>query len=226
LLALLATVPAPTLGALLAFEVAPGAVGQVAYVLLRLWLAAVPLVWLLRVERARPSWSPVPPPLRREAALVAAATSVAFAAAIAAAYALVGREWIDAEELLRVTSAAGIGTPLRYAAFALWLSLVNSLVEEYVWRWFVFRRCEELAGRLAAVPLGALLFTLHHAVAFSLELGPRAGLLASLGVFTAGCAWSALYLRYRSIWPGWASHVAADLAGLAIGWRILFGHAG
>ena len=35
--------------------------------------------------------------------------------------------------------------------------------------------------------------------------------------------WSVCYLRYRSIWPGWVSHVAADVAGLAIGWRVLFG---
>ena len=223
LVALLVCVPAPSLGALLAYSIAPGPVGQVAYALLRVWLAVLPLLWLKWVERAPVRWSPVAPERRREAVFVSLALALAFVAAILGVYELVGSTWLDAQLLRDAAATTGLGTPARYLAFAAYLCLINSLVEEYVWRWFVYRRCEELVSAPAAVPLSAALFTLHHVIAFSLELGLRAGLLASLGVFAAGCIWSACYLRYRSIWPGWVSHVAADVVGLAIGWSILFG---
>ena len=44
----------------------------------------------------------------------------------------------------------------------------------------------------------------------------------TLGVFLGGCAWSWLYLRYRSIWPGYISHIIADIAVFGVGWMILF----
>ena len=34
--------------------------------------------------------------------------------------------------------------------------------------------------------------------------------------------WSGCYLKYNSIWPGYLSHLFADVAIMAIGWRILF----
>ena len=70
--------------------------------------------------------------------------------------------------------------------------------------------------------VSALLFTLHHIVALRAQAGWDVTLLASLGVFLGGCAWSWLYLRYRSIWPGYVSHVLADVAVFAVGWVILF----
>jgi membrane protease YdiL (CAAX protease family) len=46
--------------------------------------------------------------------------------------------------------------------------------------------------------------------------------LGSLAVLAAGACWSFLYLRYDSIWPGWISHVVADVAVFAVGWQLLF----
>jgi hypothetical protein len=56
-------------------------------------------------------------------------------------------------------------------------------------------------------------------------LGPAQVALGSLAVLAAGACWSFLYLRYASIWPGWISHVLADLAVFAIGWHLLFASA-
>jgi hypothetical protein len=47
--------------------------------------------------------------------------------------------------------------------------------------------------------------------------------LGSCGVFLGGAAWSWLYLRYRSIWPGYVSHAIADAAIFIIGYRLIFG---
>jgi membrane protease YdiL (CAAX protease family) len=42
-------------------------------------------------------------------------------------------------------------------------------------------------------------------------------------VFTGGAIWSWLYVRYRSIWPGYLSHAIVDVAVFAVGWWIIFG---
>ena len=48
-------------------------------------------------------------------------------------------------------------------------------------------------------------------------------LLASLGVIIGGASWSWLYLRYRSIWPGYVSHAIVDVPIFVIGYRLIFG---
>jgi uncharacterized protein len=45
--------------------------------------------------------------------------------------------------------------------------------------------------------------------------------LGSLGVFAGGAVWSHLYLRTRSIWPGYLSHALADVAVFAVGAQII-----
>jgi membrane protease YdiL (CAAX protease family) len=63
----------------------------------------------------------------------------------------------------------------------------------------------------------------HHVIAVSQYLDPLLTFLASAGVFAGALIWSWLYMRYRSIWPGWLSHVLADIAVFGIGWYLLFG---
>jgi membrane protease YdiL (CAAX protease family) len=105
---------------------------------------------------------------------------------------------------------------------ALYIALANSLLEEFVWRWFVFRQVERLAGPRLRVPLAALGFTLHHIVVFAVQLGTELAIAGSIAVFVAGCLWSWLYARWRSVWPGWVCHALVDAAGLWIGWQLLF----
>ena len=130
--------------------------------------------------------------------------------------------WIDVELFRESAARIGLDTPTRYLAFAAYLSLVNSLVEEYVWRWFVFRKCEALVGGYPAVLLSAAFFTAHHVFALAAQMPWLVTVIASLGVFAGGAVWSWCYLRYRSIWPGYVSHVVADVAIFWIGWRLLF----
>jgi hypothetical protein len=73
-----------------------------------------------------------------------------------------------------------------------------------------------------AVFASAAIFTAHHVIAVSQYLDPLHTILASAGVFAGGLVWSWLYLRYRSIWPCWISHVLADIAVFGIGWYLLF----
>jgi membrane protease YdiL (CAAX protease family) len=223
LLALALLVPVPSLGALAAFVWLPGGLGRALYVAGKLWILALASFYPKRLER--PDFfgqRPWPAQLGRRL-MLGLAVGAAMGATIASAHALWGDALIDADRLRSVLERAGFGTPGRYIALALCVTLVNSILEEWVWRRFVYRRCADLVSAPAAVLLSALFFTLHHAIAFRVEFGWSLALLGSLGVFTAGCVWSMLYASTRSLLPGWVSHVVADAVGLWIGWRILFG---
>jgi len=215
-------VPAPTLGALTGFVVAPGPIGQAVYALCKLWILVLPLVWHSRIEREPLSLSPLAREVRARALCEGLLLGALFAGVVLTANALMGERWLDPESLRDVLTRAGLTTPARYFAMALYIALANSLLEEFVWRWFVFRQLERLVGPRLGVPLAALGFTLHHIVVFSAQLGTELASAGSIAVFVAGCLWSWLYARWRSIWPGWLCHALVDAAGLWVGWQLLF----
>jgi hypothetical protein len=221
ILALLLLVPAPSLGTAMAMWVAPGPVGKAVYFGCKAWLLALPVLWLLIVERRRLSWSPV----RHGGMTVGIVSGLLIGAAILAAYWLFARPHIDAAPLLEIAGKNRFDRPAVYIAFTLYIMLVNSLLEEYVWRWFVLSRCEAFLPRAAAVGAAAVFFTIHHVVALKAYLAWDTTLLAAGGVCVGGLLWGWMYARYRSVWPGFVSHVLVDAAVFGIGWTLLFGRA-
>lgn len=90
--------------------------------------------------------------------------------------------------------------------------LINALIEEYFWRWFIYRQCEVLLSQSTAVFFSALLFTIHHTIGLIILTNGFVTVLDTLAVFIAGVVWSEYYRRYRSIWSNYFSHAIADLA--------------
>jgi uncharacterized protein len=223
-LALVLLVPVPSVAVLLAHRVVPGPVGQAAFAVAKLWLVALPAGWWLGFERKRWSWSPV----RQGGLGIGLLVGVAMAVVIMGAYLAFGQGWLDPVQVRAMAGRAGIGTPVRYLAGAAYWVLLNSLVEEIVWRWFVFRQWEAVlartrGGRALAALASATCFTAHHTLALAAQAGPTLVVAGSLAVLVAATAWSWLYLRYRSVWVPWVAHVLADLPIFAIGWLLLFG---
>ena len=231
-LALALLVPAPTAAVVLGMIVWPGTVGSIIFAALKVWLIGLPLLWLLRVDRQRLSFSPA----RRGGFAVATTLGFGIAAIIFGAYFLgqwlaqrypaFAEVWIDPARVRAMAAETGLNDARLYLAGAAYWIVVNSLLEEYVWRWFVFRKCEQLApaaGGWLAVLLSALFFTLHHIVATSVQLGAFVAVIASIGELVGGAAWSWCYLRYRSIWPSYVSHAIVDVPVFVIGWWLIFG---
>ncbi len=219
-MALLLLVPVPSLGAWCGLELFAGtALGATIFGLSKLWVIALPVAWRVLVERKAISWSPA----KQGGFGFGVASGLAIAAFIAGAYWLLGEHLIDRAFLVRELAEAGLTDPLRYAMGVAYWVFVNSVVEEYVWRWFCVRQCEALVPPAAAVVLSALFFTLHHVVAMRIYLDPLPVILYSLGVFIGGLLWSWMYMRYRSIWPCWVSHAIVDVAVFGVGAVMIFG---
>lgn len=218
LVALALLVPAPTIGVLMAMHFAPGPNGQAVYGLSKVWILLLPLLWLWCVERRRPE---VSSPMNARGLPTGIGLGLAIGAIIVGAYLFVGSQWVDAEAVRSLAEQNGLQARWKFLALAGYLCVINSLLEEYVWRWFVFHHCAALLPRWPAVMLSGLLFTVHHIFALGLQFDWRITTLGSIGVCIGGVVWSWLYLRFDTVWPGWVSHLIVDVAVFAVGWMII-----
>lgn len=219
-LALAVLVPAPSLGTWLGLTVLPGSPwGRALFFLAKVWLVGVPIVWRLALERRPLSRSPA----RHGGFLAGALLGLAFSAVIVLAYLTIGPALLDPVAVQAMGTATGLSAWPVYLTGALYWIAVNSVLEEMVWRWFVVERCEALGWAAWSVPASAIGFTIHHVVALRVYCDWPATIVCSVGIFVGGAAWSALYRRTRSVWPGYLSHALVDVAVFAIGWRLIRG---
>ena len=220
LLALLLLVPAQSIVTVAFFWWSDTVAGKIIVVAGKLWLILLPVLWLKFVDRGQLSWSPPKLGGLRAGAVL----GLAIAVLIFAAYAVTRHLGaIHPEKIADRAAQTGLNHFGVYLGSAMgWITL-NSMMEEYVWRWFVFRKFEVLLGGKLAVPAAALAFTAHHVIVLAAQFDWPIAVLGSCGVFIGGAAWSWLYLRYRSIWPGYVSHAIADAAIFIIGYRLIFG---
>ena len=124
----------------------------------------------------------------------------------------------DITNLMQVMNENGMDDPIRFWLFAAWLCIGNSLLEEFVFRWFIDSRLEELGvPLLLALPISALIFTLHHVIVLSAYFEAFNVFMGSAGVFLGGLIWSATLRRWSSLIPGWISHAIVDVAIILIG---------
>ena len=218
ILALALLVPVPTAAVwagMIAFPDRP--LGVALFALGKVWMLAFPLWWQWRVDREpmrpRPSWRGVG---------VGLASGLAIAAGIVAAAALGADRLIDVGVMRDRLGRVGLLEPGRYLVGAAYWTVVNSLLEEFVWRWFVARHAARLMPAGLAVLFSAAAFTLHHLVAMAVYWPPATVALAGLGVAFGGAVWSVLLARYGTVWPAYVSHALVDAAVFGLGYRLLF----
>lgn len=110
-----------------------------------------------------------------------------------------------------------------YWLFALLLSTVHALLEEYYWRWFVYGQLRRRVRPITAHTLAGIAFALHHVVIAGVYFGWGWGLLLGGCVGIGGIVWSVSYERQRTLSGAWCSHMVADLGLMAVGHRLLYG---
>ena len=220
LTALALLLPIPSLGVLIGMILLPDTtLGAVLFFLCKTWILVLPTFWHIWINKERWSWSP---PLHGGLWL-GVVLGLVISAIIISAYLMLGEHLIDPSLLQTSMEQIGMATPMVYLGLAAYWTLINSVLEEYVWRWFVVQEAEKLMRPIAAVVFSALGFTLHHIVAMQLYFNWGTVIIAALGVFIGGAIWSWCYLKFRSIWPGYLSHALVDLTLFGIGYRIIFG---
>ena len=195
-------------------------ISQIFFMTCKLWLLLAPAYWYLRVEGNAISRSPAD----KQGLIMGAITGIIMSVIIVLMWLIFGST-IDADSMLAEMETTGLTDIRIYIAGMFYWIFLNSLLEEYVFRWFVTTKAVDLLGSdIAAIILSASLFTLHHALALHLfGFIWWQTIMASFGLLSAAAIWSWLYIRYKSIWVCWLSHAICDVAVFGIGYLIIFG---
>ena len=155
--------------------------------------------------------------------MVATGLGLGMVVAIVAAYLLLG-DLMDEEMLYLLLEPVGLTVAWKLGLAILFWVFINSVLEEYVFRWFITSKAEMLlTGKWKPIFLSAAIFTLHHTIALSFFISPLGTLIGSCGVFIGGTIFSWVYVTYRSVWVAWITHALADVAIFAIAWHLVIG---
>ncbi len=192
---------------------------QIFFLSCKLWIFLIPTIWYLRVDgdtisKKLPS---------KDGLKMGLATGLVMSIIILITW-LIFESTLEIDQMTATLQSNGLSNINLYILGMIYWIFLNSLLEEYVFRWFVTTKSIIILGNNnAGIIFSASLFTLHHAIALHLF-----GFLwwqtaiASFGLLSAAAIWSWLYIRYRSIWVCWLSHAICDVAVFGIGYTILF----
>ena len=219
LIALLLVGLAPTVSIFISFGTDGGIISQIAYFISKFWLFAIPLIWYLKVDRGKLSFSKP----KQGGYAMAIGLGLGMSSLIFGAWFVLGG-LIDGDLLKDAVEPVGLLDVRLYIGGVIYWTVLNSLLEEYVFRWFITTKSAEIFdSEMTGIIFSALMFTLHHAIALHLfGFVWWQTVLASFGLISAAIIWSWLYIKYRSIWVCWLSHAICDVAVFGIGYIILF----
>lgn len=105
---------------------------------------------------------------------------------------------------------------------AIYISIINSLLEEFFFRGFAFLTLKKLAGRRLAYLFSAGAFAVYHIAMMTSWFTIPLFVLLIASLFVAGVLFNWLNERNGNIYASWMVHMCANLAINTIGF-ILFG---
>ena len=212
----------PSIGSLAGLWIWPGAVGSTVYAICKTLLYGVPAFVAWKSVSRKDLQSGIRSGISLGSVLLGSLSGLLIGGLIIMFWFAGFRDTVDTSRLQIVMMESGLNDPVRFWLFAAWLCFGNSLLEEFVFRWFVDSRLRILGlPFVVAMPISALIFTIHHVIVLSAFFDPRVVLIGSTGVFIGGLIWSATLRIGRSVIPGWISHALVDVAIILIGASIL-----
>ncbi|MDR3234776.1 MAG: CPBP family intramembrane metalloprotease [Planctomycetaceae bacterium] len=120
------------------------------------------------------------------------------------------------QEVISKMQGFGIDSVPALLLLGLFYSVIHSGLEEYYWRWFVYKK---LAYSAVISSTG---FTLHHILLLGTYFGYASPYcwIGSFGVFIGGLVWCQLYRWSGSLCAVWLSHGIVDTAIFTIAFFI------
>jgi membrane protease YdiL (CAAX protease family) len=130
------------------------------------------------------------------------------------------------EQLKDTLEGFNVGTPLAFAVFALFISLVNSSMEEYYWRWFLFGEFKRLKGPVVGILISSGFFAMHHVMMLQKFLTSADAWIGVI-VFSAlisvgGAVWCWITHKSGSVFGAWISHLIIDAGIMLMGADMLY----
>lgn len=140
---------------------------------------------------------------------------------ILGAYAILGPYFDFSNVTVALADNYGVSKD-NFVTVALYISFVNSLLEEFFFRGFAFLILMKYTTTRFAYLFSAGVFSLYHVAIMSSWFSPLLFLLLILSLFLAGLMFDWLNKRQGTIYTSWLVHMCANFAINTIGF-LLFG---
>ncbi|HBE14541.1 MAG TPA: CPBP family intramembrane metalloprotease, partial [Clostridiales bacterium] len=105
---------------------------------------------------------------------------------------------------------------------AIYISIVNSWLEEFFFRGFAFLTLKQYLPRMFAHVVSAFFFAFYHIAIMTGWFSPALFVLTMAALFAGGIFFNYLDEKINHIFPSWIVHLCANLSINTIG-LILFG---
>ena len=105
---------------------------------------------------------------------------------------------------------------------SLYISFVNSLLEEFFFRGFAFLTLKRIAGRKSAYLFSAAVFAVYHIAMMIGWFDIFVFLIIMAGLFAGGLIFNYLNEKSSTVYPSWLVHMFANFAINTVGF-MLFG---
>ena len=120
-----------------------------------------------------------------------------------------------------LTNNIGV-TGKNFIFVSLYISFVNSLLEEFFFRGFAFITLKRITGRKFAYLFSAAVFAVYHIAMMIGWFSLYVFLIVMAGLFAGGLIFNYLNEKSSTVYPSWLVHMFANFAINTIGF-ILFG---
>ncbi|NCB42627.1 MAG: CPBP family intramembrane metalloprotease [Clostridia bacterium] len=104
--------------------------------------------------------------------------------------------------------------------YSFYLVFINSFLEEFFFRGFLFLNIKKLGLRKTAYIFSSLLFAVYHIANFQNWFSIPVFILALIGLFAGGCIFNYLDDQQETFLNSWFVHICADLAIVLIGFYV------
>ncbi|PIZ95495.1 MAG: hypothetical protein COX80_04345 [Candidatus Magasanikbacteria bacterium CG_4_10_14_0_2_um_filter_33_14] len=102
----------------------------------------------------------------------------------------------------------------------LYIIVLNSLLEEYFWRGFLFNNLEKFIKPWQAYLITGIAFSFHHVMFYYNWFNVGFFILVTFGLTAYAIIVSYVFKRYQDLFSCWYIHIFADLAQIFIAFKI------
>lgn len=130
---------------------------------------------------------------------------------------LVLKEYIDFNIISNELQTKLMVTPKNFIIVGIYITFVNSFIEEFFFRNFIFLNLNSLGYRKLAYTFSSFLFGIYHIAIFKTWFSPFIMAIALFGLIGVGFIFNWLNIKSKNILNSWIVHILADSAIILIG---------
>ncbi len=124
---------------------------------------------------------------------------------------------LDLNQIIKALEASVSVNKNNFLAVAIYISFINSFLEEFFFRGFAYLKLKDKMSKGGASIVSALAFSLYHMGMVTGWVSPLLTILGLVGLFLSGIIFNRINERHENIYSSYAVHMFANFALNTIG---------